>query len=353
MDPALDVASDESDHAPVCGQIIPAYFSDKPSDETVRHLLWMTLGDSPRYVPLRHTYIVVDGDPRTARVVQDVCSRLSQEHGQSARILVLPDNRGKLWAIRQGMRALLAEVPLAEFVLIRDGDGDHAASDMPRLLHAATWLRQADGHTRTIVIGARKSRTRPMGWLRGELEALLDQVTVDALGYHLAREDRLLDLCHCLGEGVPDLSSGFKLYGRTIAEELFLRHDPELAMLAEDDYWHYGPETVPAVEALLRGAVICEVQRTTWDGQPTSSFGEFRLVALYGDLLAWVYARLKVPVPVAAQMLDNHLPTLALRTLAEGRLILAAVRSHALARLAVYLGAGDEFPPERAPLPFI
>ena len=56
-----------------------------------------------------------------------------------------------------------------------------------------------------------------MGWARGELETLLDRVTLDALAYRLAREGRALNLAHCCGDGVPDLSTGYKVYGRDVA----------------------------------------------------------------------------------------------------------------------------------------
>ena len=152
-------------------------------------------------------------------------------------------------------------------------------------------------------------------------------VTLDALTYALARQGRTLDLSHCSGQGVPDLSSGFKVYGREIAAKLFANSEPQLASLSPSDYWHYGPETVTIIEAGLGDALIAEISRLTWDGQPATSFGEFRQVALYGELLAWVYARLEIPLSVAARLYDNLTPHLPLRTTVQGAEMLDALRA--------------------------
>lgn len=335
------------------GLVVPAYFSDKPTDETVRHLLWMTLGDSPRYISPRHTWVVVDGDARTARLVEEINARLEGVYGQRVNIRALPANRGKLWAIKQGIEALLAQCPAVDYIITRDSDGDHIASDMPQLVRAADWLACLKGDTRVLVLGARRSRHHPMGWLRGELETLLDQITLDALAFHLAQAGRALDTSHFLGDQTPDLSSGYKVYGRQAAQELFVERQPQLASLSDEAYWHYGPETVPVVEGVLAGVALAEVRRPTWDGQPTSSFGEFRLVSLYGDLLAWVFARLDTPLDVAAQLYDNRAPGRLLRTTAEGSEILAALRRYSLEKLCAFRQENRSIAPPRAPMPFL
>lgn len=334
------------------GVVIPAYFSAKPSDEVVRHLLWVTLGDSPHYLPLDHVYVVVDGDARTARLAEEVREALAIETGQRFALLALPENLGKLGAMREGIRALLAEHPAIEWIVIRDGDGDHVLSAMPHLVRTAAFLRGVCGHSRLIVIGARPSRHRPMGFGRGELERLLDAVTREALCYALARQGRAMDLRYCLNTEAPDLSSGYKAYGREMAEWLFVREAPNYLTLSEADYWHYGPETVTVVEAVLAGATLAEVPRPTWDGQPTTSFGEFRLLSLYGELLAWVWARLEIPLEVAACHLDNHIPGMLLRTTSEGRDLLEKLRAYALEKVARYRGE-SAVPPAKPFLPFI
>ncbi|MFH1084974.1 MAG: glycosyltransferase [Chloroflexota bacterium] len=353
-DQPLDAWVAQADLAPQIGTVIPAFFSATPSDDTVRRLLWMTLGDVRHYHPLSQLCVVVDGDARTARLAEELRAHLLQQHGETFLLLPLPENRGKLWVLSEGIRAVLERCPQVEYLVIRDGDGDHAADDVPHLVRAAAFMRQVQGAGRMIVIGARSSRHRPMGWLRGELETLLDSITLDALNYALARRGRVADWSYCGGSAAPDLNSGFKVYGRQLAQELFVEAEPQLACLSPNDYWHYGPETVPVVEAVLRGGLIAQTARLTWDGQPTTSFGEFRHVSLYGELLAWVYARLAIPLDVAAQMYDNRAPTMALRTAAQGDELLRAVRQHALGRLRGHLGQDDDaLPAPRPPMPFV
>ncbi|MHB1293761.1 MAG: glycosyltransferase family protein [Anaerolineae bacterium] len=332
--------------------VIPAFFSARPSDGMVRDLLWMTLADCAHYLPFENVYVVVDGDARTARLAAEVARDLSGRGAGAPNVLILPENHGKLWAIREGVHAILRERPQVALLVMRDGDGDHAAADMPALLRAAQRATDYAG-PEVLVIGARSSRHRPMGWARGELEWLLDRVTLDALAFHLARAGRALDLSQCLArDGVPDLSSGYKVYSRALAERLFVDQSPQYATLAESDYWHYGPETVAVVEALLAGALLAEVPRPTWNGQPTSSFGDMAHTALYGELLAWVYCRLDIPLAAAARLFDNAAPSLLLQTTAEGHESLAAVRQRALERLRAFRHSDEPIPPA-APAPAV
>jgi len=336
------------------GVVIPAYFSAKPSDDVVRHLLWVTLGDCRHYSSLESIWVVVDGDLRTARLVEELRERVLSAQGVTFNALVQPENRGKHWAIKEGIGALLEASPSVDYVVIRDGDGDHAVSDMPKLVRAAIHLTEVRGDSRVILLGSRRSRHRPMGWVRAELEELLDRVTLDALAYALARQGRALDVSHCLGPGsVPDLSSGYKVYGRQIAEALFVEHEPQMACLSAQDYWRYGPETVNVVEGILAGAVIGETLRLTWDGQPTTSFGQFDHVSLYGELLAWVYCRLELPLSVAAQFYDNCVPSMALRTTVQGRELLASVRQYALRKAQTYRRESGPLPSTSPTLPFL
>jgi len=190
--------------------------------------------------------------------------------------------------------------------------------------------------------------------VRGELEALLDRVTLDAMAYALARQGRVLDLSHCQSRNsVPDLSSGYKVYGREIAKALFLEHEPQMACLSAPDYWHYGPETVSIVEGIFAGAIIGEMQRLTWDGQPTTSFGEFDHLSFHGELLAWVYCRLELPLDVAATFYDNGVAHMTLGTTKQGREVLAALRQYALEKAQAYRGGTGPLPAASPTLPFL
>ena len=329
--------------------IVPVYFSAKPTDATVERLLRITLMDLPHYLPWEQVWAVVDGDERSAAMLKGVVQGLAAENG--IRILVLPQNRGKLAAIAEAMRAILDAQPHVRWLAVMDNDADHLAAVLPQLVRAAAFLADVYGHDRVLAIGARASRARPMGWVRGELELLLDQLTVDALAYALALQGRALDLTQCLGTSAPDLSSGYKVYGRELAQGLFADAEPAYATLSPRDYYRFGPETVPIVETVLAGGVWGEILRPTWDGQPATSFGEFRAIELYGELLTWVWARLGLPVSVAAQMFDNHRRELTLATAAEGAELIRLLRAHALGRLATY--RGEPGPAERPTLPFV
>ena len=349
----MDRWVDQSEIMPITGIIVPVYFPGKLSQDLLGQLLWMTLADCHHYTLLENVCVVVDGDPRTAKVLGEIRDRLLGEHGSTFSLMPLPKNRGKLWAIQGGIGALLEARPLVEYIVIRDGDGDHVASDVPRLVRTAMHLVEAYASSRVIVIGSRPSRHRPMGWVRGELEELLDHVTIDALGYRLASQGRALNLSHCSGQAVPDLSSGYKVYGRQAAQDLFVENEPQMRCLCAEDYWHYGPETVTIVEGVLQGAIIAEIRRLTWDGQPATTFGEFKQLSLYGELLAWVYARLDIPLDVAAQFYDNHLAARPLRTTAQGRETLASLRSYALERTRAFRAESVPIPPPKPILPFL
>ncbi len=336
--------------------IVPVYFGARTADAMVERLLRITLMDLHHYLPLEQVWAVVDGDPRSAAILRRVTQGIEAEATRAGRpgavqVLSLPENRGKLGAMAAAMRAALAEQPHVRWLAVMDNDADHMASVLPQLVRAARFLADVYGHDRVIAIGARASRTRPMGWVRGELELLLDQLTVDALQYALAREGRALDLSQCQSGATPDLSSGFKVYGRALAQALFAGNEPNYATLSPADYYRYGPETVTIVETILAGGVLGEIRRPTWDGQPATSFGEFAVIEMYGELLAWVWARLGIPAAAAAQMFENHRRGLGLGTALEGADLLRRLRAHALGRLAA--GGHEPAPPERPLLPFV
>lgn len=329
--------------------IVPVYFSPRVDDETVARLLYLTVADLPQVVPPEQVWLVVDGDPRSARLLHQVLDRLPEGTGDM-RLIDNEHNRGKLAVIRQGICEALCAVSQVRYLAIIDGDADHLPAALPGLVRAADSIAVAYGHEKVITIGARSSRIRPMGWVRGELETLLDQLTADALTYALARQERALDLSQCLSGHVPDLSSGYKVYLREMAELVFENSKPDTGTLSDSDYWHYGPETVTIVEALLAGGVMGEMLRPTWDGQPVTSFGEFSPVRMYGELLTWVWNRLNVPLEVAAAHLANR-RQIALGTAREGAELLEQLRSHALGRLAAQ--TGETVPEVRPTLPFV
>lgn len=329
------------------GMIVPTYFSASIDAGLVRRLLLLTLQDTLLYLPWQQVWVVVDGDLRSADILRGLRSELGPFN-----LLVDPANHGKLWAVRQGMQAALSSTADLSFIVTRDCDGDHAAADMPALVRAAIYIQQACGHLRLVVLGSRRNRQRSLGWVRGELELLLDQITLDAVQFRLAHQDRTLNQSMCSGDGVADLNSGYKLYGRDLAQRLFIDQEPNLAAITDNDYWHYGPETCPMVEALLAGALLAEVPRVTWDGQPATSFGEFDPTRLYGSMLTWLLTRLDIPLEVGIQWFDNHIVGSSLRLTVEGLQLLGRLRAYVSQQVSAYRGRAEALPPPSLRLPF-
>jgi len=166
------------------GVVVPAYFSAKPSDELVAHLLKMTLGECVGYVRPENTWVVVDGDARTERLVGQLRETQWSEHGATFNVIALPENRGKFWAIKEGITALLHNSSEVSYIVIRDGDGDHDIAEVPSLTRAALHLCETYGHTRVIVLGsdARRYASRLYAALH-EADALgVDEIWVLGLG---------------------------------------------------------------------------------------------------------------------------------------------------------------------------
>ncbi len=179
-----------------------------------------------------------------------------------------------------------------------------------------------------MVIGRRTSRTRPMGYLRGELEELADRVLLDALQYDAAVQGRPLRLEFVMPSGeFPDFHSGYKLFDRATAESVFLSEPPDVGLQEEAGYRH-AVEAVIIVEALRHGAVPAEVVRSTYNEQPISTFALLSRPRMVADKILWPCKRLGVPGAFVGQWVDNHLARLELGTLApEGRQELLTIRN--------------------------
>jgi hypothetical protein len=176
-------------------------------------------------------------------------------------------------------------------------------------------------------LGRRSSKHRPMGFLRGELEELADRVLLDALAFRAAKSGEPLRMEYATThEEYPDFHSGFKLYSRGVVEPVFLG-EPELCALEPAAYYRHGCEAVAVVEALLAGARLALVARSTFNEQPVSAFGQYNRERLVADKIIWPCKRLGVPAPFVEQWLRNHLPRLLLNTLVpEGKQELLQIR---------------------------
>lgn len=126
------------------------------------------------------------------------------------------------------------------------------------------------------------------------------------------------------------------MYSRAVVRTALTRN-PRFLCLTPKDYWRHGAEPIPIVEGVLAGAVIGEMNRTTFDVQPTTTFTESSAVDMHVKTLAWVFCRLGIPAKCAEQMFNNHIPRLLLGSDASGREQLDAIKRDTLTFYASYL----------------
>ena len=242
----------------------------------------------------------------------DVAQHLSAKYGVS--ICVVPNNRGKLWGAIHGARMLLDNADLM-YIAVVDQDGDHFANELLNFVRAADHIRTQTGDEQVMVLGRRISLHRPMGFLRGELEALADHVILDALHYHAAVTGRPLRLEYAtLLDEVPDFQSGYKLFSRETAQAVFSAQ-PRQVDVPDATYYRHACETVMSIEALESGAHLGVVNRSTFNEQPVTHFGKLNQARATADMIIWGCKRLDVPSPFVAQWLANHAPRLLLNTI--------------------------------------
>ena len=274
--------------------------------------------------------LCVDGEACGA----DVVSRIADEYPISTSIV--PENRGKLFAIRNGVRTLFDQRYFTYIALV-DQDGDHFGNELLNFIRVARHIAGRIGSDQVLILGQRRSLHRPMGFLRGEMEELADRVLLDALHYHAAVTGRPLRLEYALAmDEAPDFHSGYKLVDRTTADAVFLG-EPQLAGVDEACYYRHGVESVITVETLEAGAYLGTVTRSTINEQPISTFGLYNRIQLVADKMIWPCRRLGIPPRFVRQWLANHIPRLLLSTMApEGRHELEQIRQ------AVMKGVGEE-----------
>ena len=302
------------------GVVIPVYFAAEADPGLGQTLLadnvhaYVQQVDDPARICLS-----VDG----AEHGMEIAEALAAECGVVA--VCTPDNMGKMNGLRHGVRALWEREEL-RYVAAVDSDGDHFANELLNLVRAAVHVQQLEGGE-VLVLGRRSSKHRPMGFLRGELEELADRVLLDALAFRATKSGEPLRMEYATThEECPDFQSGFKLYSRGVVEPVFLG-ESELCALAPAAYYRHGCEAVVVVEALLAGARLVLVARSTFNEQPVSAFGQYNRERLVADKIIWPCKRLEVPALFVEQWLRNHLPRLLLNTLVpEGKQELLQIR---------------------------
>ena len=305
------------------GVVIPVYFPANADPGLGQALLadnvraYVQQVDDPARICLS-----VDG----AEHGMEIAEALATECGVMA--VCTPENMGKMNGLRHGVRALWEREKREElrYVAAVDSDGDHFANELLNLVRAAVHVQEREGGE-VLALGRRSSKHRPMGFLRGELEELADRVLLDALAFRATKSGEPLRMEYATThEEYPDFHSGFKLYSRCVVEPVFLG-EPELCALEPAAYYRHGCEAVAVVEALLAGARLALVARSTFNEQPVSAFGQYNRERLVADKIIWPCKRLGVPAPFVEQWLRNHLPRLLLNTLVpEGKQELLQIR---------------------------
>ena len=307
------------------GIVIPVYFPEDIDLDVGEELLADTVASFCSHVDdPGNICLSVDGEHAGTKIFERISARFGVSH------CMYPHNKGKLHAVGCGMRFLL-ERKNHGYIAVVDQDGDHFAHELINFLRAAQFISDRTGNDRVLVLGRRISRHRPMGFLRGELEELADRVLLDALHYHAAVTGAPLrmEFANVFDE-YPDFHSGYKLFSRETALEVF-QDSPKFAGVPEDSYYRHAVEAVLIVEALEKGAYLGVVNRTTINGQPISTFGLMNRIQLIADKIIWPCKRLDVPLPFVEQWLANHIPRMLLYTFApKGKGELTEIRKTVL-----------------------
>lgn len=289
------------------GIVIPVYMPE--TDPIGSRLLDDTVAACIRHVADPASICLsVDGVDCGREIVNEIASK----HGVS--VAINPINKGKLHAVRLGLETICGNHELKYFAVM-DSDGDHFANELPNLIRAAQFAGEHTEIDEVVVIGRRVSKTRPLGFFRGELEELADRVLLDALYFQAAVSQQPLRLEGATTiEEYPDFHSGFKVFSRGAALATFTKK-PILCGVTEEGYYRHACEAVMAVEALNSGAFLILVNRSTMNEQPVSTFGKLNRERLVADKIVWPCKRLGVPGNFVDQWLRNHIPRLELNTL--------------------------------------
>ena len=312
------------------GMVIPVWFPPSLTADQVRENLLVTLHGCEHFLPWDHVVLVVDGDVRSFPIVQELQESCRQRHGHAFDIIYCAENRGKGYAVFRGVQWFLEKQNL-EYLTIRDADGDHTLNDLVNLMRLAVALQKEETYL-LIIVGRRNHPHRALGWIRGEFEALLNRVLIDAVRFALARRQQVLNTQYfSLSDEYPDLHSGYKVYSRRVCE-LMVERTWERQPWVGPEIYRYGVEAVPFIEGVMAGAVVGEMTRLTKEPD-FSSHGAFTRPETNGSVLLWTFLRLGIEPHQAATLLDNHLPRLTLWTDPQGRATLLELRQYVLERL--------------------
>ncbi len=289
------------------GGMVPIWFPESMSGRQMQDYLGRTLADAELFIDPSRLLLVVDGCPQAEEPTRRAAAEMGERAGFEPRMIVREENGGKGAAVCTGLRRLLEDDDV-EALSIRDADGDHDIYDLPQLYRHFETVREHSESDRIFVVGGRFSLTRPLGLARGELERVLNRVTVDAVNAKLAPEGAAVDERFTARYGEPaDFQSGYKLYSREAAEVVIEALEKADAGMPEHRVMHWAVEFIPTVELLLRGFIPAALHRVTWDGQPQTTFDGSNIARAYSKQIAWLFERLDLPAGVAMTLLDRAL----------------------------------------------
>lgn len=327
------------------GLVIPVWFAPDMPPEEMRAMLGETLADNELFTAPEHLILVVDGCEHAEGPARQAAEDVAARAGASPVVLCKEINEGQGGAVCFGFEWLMAHTPVQYFAS-RDADGDHDVYDLPQLFRLLRRMQELEGSDLVYTLGQRGSLHRPMGFARGEYEWLLNELTVQAVRYELAREGKAPDLRYCqLMAGPPDFQSGYKVYTQRTAQ-MFVqalreadRREPEARVL------RWGIQFISTVQLLLAGAAAGSLYRLTYDQQPQTTFehADNRLVS-YGQQFVWLFRRLRVPRHVALRWWDEATQQMQWGTLPGGWEELLVMRRH----VAEQVWPGEELPPAPA-----
>jgi len=287
--------------------IVPVWYPKDLVRNDARALLDATLSDNGQVVNWENVWVVVDGQETSLALARSLRAAYKKRHGSTFRIARTEVNRGKGYAMLEGIRAAF-ENPAVRFVAIRDCDGDHVMNDLPNMARLARQIELEEKTDNILIIGRRSDVHGALDFVRGEYELLVSSLIVEALKLRLASRGGMLDLRFAaIHADVPDLQSGYKLYSRKACETFLNRFEEARRLVPGFECYRYGVEAIPFVEAVLGGATFGEVTRLSFLDQPASGHGAFARDEVNAQIVAWTFLRLEVSPKQAQRLIDNRL----------------------------------------------
>jgi glycosyltransferase involved in cell wall biosynthesis len=179
----------------------------------------------------------------TVLVVDDGSTDATESEARAAEVEVVCHavNRGKGAAIKTGLKELASRTGI-EYILILDGDGQHAPEEIPR------FIAEANCSHAPMLVGNRMADTETMPFVR--------KMTNRFMSWQISR------VC---GRSIPDSQCGFRMIQRDLA--------PALAAI---ETTKFDFETEMLVVAARKGCAIGAVPISTIYGDEVSKIHPLR-----------------------------------------------------------------------------